>query len=167
MKSVQRPVSGKSHVKNVAEEFWKSFLIHGIVIAVIFIIPICFSLIKVFILERDGVALFGACFFAAIYLGVMILCIVNYSHYHKVCLTDIQTVRLYKKNDAWIWRSYYSKFEVTVTIDGRKKEVTTGRYFTLFTFFYPGASLRKYECELVEIGYDSKRDEWVVISKQG
>ena len=121
---------------------------------------------KGFYIDRNGVALFGACFFAAINLGLMISCIVNYSHYYKVCLTDIQTVRLYKKTDAYIWRSYYSKFEVTVTIDGRKKEVTTGRYFTLFTFFYPGASLRKYECKLVEIGYDSKRDEWVVISKQ-
>lgn len=155
------------HRKNVAEDFWKGLLIYGTVITTVFIVPLYVLTIKAYISDRNGASLFAGGLFAAVSISIMTLCLVNYLHYHRVKLEDIQRVRLYRTKlliADWQWRSRFAAFDVTVTVDGIEKEVTTGRYFSLIPYL-GGVSLRKYECQFVEIGHDRKRDRWIVISK--
>ena len=146
--------------KNTAEKYYGFTLV---IISTVAFISL-FLLLPLFALDGSGGNAWGT------YLSFCIICflavgsilayyIYQYVYYKRVKLTEVQDVKL-EGIDTW-FRSVGFNIKVKVGIFEEIKEVTTKH-----VFFVGEISVNKvddYAGKVAKVGYDKKRDEWVVI----
>ena len=145
---------------NTAAGYYRFALILNSAVALLFLLLFAGVAVFVYASGDDGRSFLYAG-------GLLLLCLlpsvlyflVQYIHYKKVMLTDVQTVRL-ERTDTSFGRLV--GFEVTVSVGGTRATVVTKHVF--------GAGmcgvnlLDDYAGKTAEIGRDAQRDEWIVLT---
>ena len=142
--------------RNTAEKYYKAGLIVLISLTALFFAVLLFAVI---IPSPEFLPLM---FVPLIYLPFTVYYLVQYIYYRNVTLTNVQTTTLGKASPSVI-RGIVG-FEAPVYVCGVRTTVTTKR---VFSFNYVGSGVNCwsiYSGATVEIGYDEKRNEWIVLS---
>ncbi|MBR6410522.1 MAG: hypothetical protein IKS35_03990 [Clostridia bacterium] len=96
-----------------------------------------------------------------IWLPFVIYYLYQFVYYRRLEPEHVQTVRLVKTDTMF----RFVGFDVTVTVDGTQKNVSTKRVFAVGMI---GVNrLDDYAGQDAEIGYDGNRDEWIVLRRTG
>lgn len=142
--------------RNTAEKYYKFVLIVLLSLTLFFVIltaSITISLSQ----QRELLPLL---FVPLIYLPFTVYYLVQYIHYRNVELTNVQTTTLGKTSTSISTKAV--GFEAAVYVCGVRTTVITKRVF--FPVFVGINVMDEYSGATVEIGYDEKRNEWIVLS---
>ena len=141
--------------RNTAEKYYKVELIGTVSLTILFFAV----LLSVIIIPSPEYL--PLLFIPLIYLPFTIYYLVQYIYYRNVTLTNVQTTTLGRVNPSIIRR--LAGFEAAVYVCGVRMTVVTKRVFS--NSLVGDVNLaHRYSGATVEIGYDEKRNEWIVLS---
>ena len=152
--------------KNTAASYYKYQLILFCIVLCLMTFPP--TLLFVFALLATGGDMSGLVALLAvisicmlIWLPFVIYYLYQFVYYRRLEPEHVQTVRLVKTDTMF----RFVGFDVTVTVDGTQKNVSTKRVFAVGMI---GVNrLDDYAGQDAEIGYDGNRDEWIVLRRTG
>lgn len=149
---------------NTAEVFYREQLtLLGIITVILFaaaFLPFCGSIGK---LGGDdlGVVIFAlAVCFGPLFV-IMGIYLARYIHYRNVELTDIQTVKLERVYTKRM--SYTMGFVIDVTYNGRVHRGAQTSAVFMTRNMLGSLAVDNYSGMSAEVGYDEKKDEWIVL----
>ena len=140
---------------NTAEKYFK-------LQALLMLLPltICVTSVIAMIAEHEtGLAVLMAVLFSPV-LGAFVFFTYQAIYYRRVELTDIQTVKLDGMRTFGAWN--LAGFEIKVVRGGREEYAATKRVFVSGGIINL-TPLADYAGKYKRVGYNAKRDEWIVL----
>ena len=144
---------------NTAEKYYKSsFILFAVTTVAICSITAVAAIIFYAIGDNGSPFLICTAAFCLIMLPLAIYYLTQFIYYKNVTLSQIQQVKM-EKTDT----SYLRSIGFTLTVDHNGKKITVKTKHVFSAGIIGANTIDDYSGKLAEIGYDEKRDEWIVL----